>query len=186
MGKIVVESSVQVIGTMWMEYTGDSAATLPVWSHSLQVPSWYLGLGQKSRKGPSGQPGSSQLILFQGEWWRPLPEEPCGTLDSIMVTGQATALATSCVCMSVGASLTLPWGPPSHERVRAFHRYKNEQGPQICSDAPEVTQWWQVTFHSIRKKCWQPATPAACLASGRASETRVAGQGLAAGWHTPE
>lgn len=34
-------------------------------------------------------------------------------LGSIMVMGQATALATSCVCMSVGVSSALPSPPPT-------------------------------------------------------------------------
>ena len=95
---------------------------------SPHAPSWWLvSLGKVSQKGQSQhygvQPIDWRSSLFQGEWWRPLPEKPCGMLGSIMVMGQATALATSYVCTSVRISLALPCSPASYERGGVFHRY---------------------------------------------------------------
>lgn len=57
-----------------------------------------------------------------------------------MATGQAMALATSCVCTSVGISSTLPQGSPSSEHGRSFHSYGNDQDPQRCGHPSKVTQ----------------------------------------------
>ena len=57
-----------------------------------------------------------------------------------MAMGQAMALATSWVCMSVGISSTLPQGPPFSEGGRGFHSCGNDQDPQRCSDLPKFTQ----------------------------------------------
>lgn len=92
---------------------------------------------------------------MQDQCWKPLPAKPCGMLDSIMVTGQAMALATSCVCTSVGISSTLPQGSPSSEHGRSFHSYGNDQDPQRCCDYPRLPSWWKVMLCGLSEKCWQ-------------------------------
>lgn len=69
-----------------------------------------------------------------------MPAKPCGMLGSIMVTGQAMALATSYVCTSVGISLALPCSPPSYERGGVFHPYEKDWDPWRGSDPGQGTQ----------------------------------------------